>query len=63
MLDQPWELDGSVALRASACSDTSRVPFKSPSMNRTVKATHNQGTGTSPRPSEIDNVKTRSRFS
>ena len=32
-------------------------------MNRTVKATHSQGTGTSPRPSERDSVKTRSRFS
>ena len=31
---------------ASACSETSRVRFKSPSMKRSVNATHSQRTGT-----------------
>jgi hypothetical protein len=35
--------DGSDTLRASACSDTTRVPFKSPSMKRSVNPTHSQG--------------------
>ena len=36
-------------LRASASSEMARIPFRSPSMNRIVNATHSQRTGTWPR--------------